>query len=234
MRAIIFDFFGTLTDPSAEMLRTETFAATAEALGVPPEPFSAAMSGSFPERIVGAYGGTRETLLAMARLCGAEPDGERLDLAVRTHHAGAERVRTPRREVLAVLDHLRARSYLLGLISDCSSELCEAWPNTVYASRIDAPVFSWREGRRKPARELYATAAARLGVPAAECWYVGDGGSREHDGARRAGMRPVLVTNVAYPAAAALRTDPDSYLPDHRIDDLDGLIRLLGSSDDNG
>jgi putative hydrolase of the HAD superfamily len=47
-------------------------------------------------------------------------------------------------------------------------------------------------------------------------------------------MRPVLVTNVAYPAAAALRTDPDSYLPDHRIDDLDGLIRLLGSSDDNG
>jgi putative hydrolase of the HAD superfamily len=146
MRAIIFDFFGTLTDPSAEMLRTETFAATAEALGVPPEPFSAAMSGSFPERIVGAYGGTRETLLAMARLCGAEPDGERLDLAVRTHHAGAERVRTPRREVLAVLDHLRARSYLLGLISDCSSELCEAWPNTVYASRIDAPVFSLARG----------------------------------------------------------------------------------------
>jgi hypothetical protein len=29
MRAIVFDFFGTLTDPSAEALRADTFAATA-------------------------------------------------------------------------------------------------------------------------------------------------------------------------------------------------------------
>jgi putative hydrolase of the HAD superfamily len=234
MRAIIFDFFGTLTDPSAESLRRETFTATAQALGVPPERFWTVMSGSFPERIVGAYGGTRATLLAMARLCGTEPDDETLDRAVATHRAGAERVRTPRPEAIGVLDHLRAEGYRLGLLSDCSSELCEAWPETVYASRIDAPVFSWREGHRKPDPRLYATAAARLGVPAAECWFVGDGGSREHDGARRAGMRPVLVTNAAHPTVAALRTDPDSYLPEHRIDDLAGLIRLLGSSHDNG
>ncbi|MEU4618780.1 HAD family hydrolase [Actinoplanes sp. NPDC023801] len=230
MRAIIFDFFGTLTDPAAELLRRETFTATAEALGVPPERFWTAMSGSFPQRIVGAYGGTRETLLAMARLCGAEPGDDRLDRAVATHHAGAERVRRPRPGVLAVLDHLRALDYRLGLLSDCSSELYEAWPGTVYAPRIDAPVFSWREGLRKPDPRLYATAAARLGVPPAECWFVGDGGSGEHAGALRAGMRPVLVTNAAWPAAAALRSDPDVYLPDHRIDDMDGLLPLLASS----
>jgi putative hydrolase of the HAD superfamily len=234
MRAIIFDFFGTLTDPSAELLRKDTFTATADALGVPPERFGAAMTGSFPQRIVGVYGGTRETLLAMARLCGTEPGAEVLDRAVATHRAGAERVRTPRPGAVEVLGHLRARDYRLGLLSDCSSELCEAWPETVWAPLIDAPVFSWREGHRKPDPRLYATVAARLGVPPAECWFVGDGGSREHDGARLAGMRPVLVTNVAYPMAAALRSDPDSYLPEHRIDDLDGLLRLLGSSGDIG
>jgi putative hydrolase of the HAD superfamily len=234
MRAIIFDFFGTLTDPSAETLRRETFTATAEALGVQQDRFWAAMSGSFPERIIGAYGGTRATLLAMARLCGTEPDEDCLDRAVAAHRKGAERVRTPRPESLAVLDRLRADGYRLGLLSDCSSELYEAWPETVYAPRIDAPVFSWKEGRRKPAPELYATAAARLGVRPSECWYVGDGGSREHDGALRAGMRPVLVTNVAHPAAAALRSDPDAYLPEHRVDDLTGLIRLLGPGNDNG
>ncbi|GIF43144.1 HAD family hydrolase [Actinoplanes xinjiangensis] len=233
MRAIIFDFFGTLTDPSAELLRKETIQATAAVLGVEPERFWSAMASSFPQRIVGAYGGTRDTLRAVARQCGTDPDDERLDRAVATHHAGAERVRTPRPGVLAILDHLRAEGYLLGLISDCSSELYEAWPETDYASRIDAPVFSWREGHRKPDPRLYATAAARLGVPAAECWFVGDGGSREHHGARRAGMRPVLVTNAAYPGAGGLRTDPDSYLPDHRIDEVDDLIRLLGSSHDN-
>jgi putative hydrolase of the HAD superfamily len=234
MRAIIFDFFGTLTEPSAELLRKEAFRATAAELGVEPERFWSAMSASFPERIVGAYGGTRDTLRAIARQCGADPDDERLGRAVATHRAGAERVRTPRNGVLAVLDHLRAQDYRLGLISDCSSELYEAWPKTDYASRIDAPVFSWREGCRKPDPRLYATAAACLGVPAAECWYVGDGGSREHDGARQAGMRPVLVTNLAHPGVGELRSDPDTYLPEHRIDEIGELIRLLGTSHDNG
>ncbi|MBB3097212.1 putative hydrolase of the HAD superfamily [Actinoplanes campanulatus] len=234
MRAVIFDFFGTLTDPAAEALRPGTFGETAAALGVPAEPFRAAMVASFPQRIVGAFGGTRETLRTMAHRCGAEPDDERLDHAVATHHAGAERLRTPRRDALAVLDHLRAQDFRLGLLSDCASELSEAWPGTVYADRIDAPVFSWREGRRKPDPRLYAVAAERLGVPAAECWFVGDGGGREHDGARRAGMRPVLVTNAAYPGAPGMRVDPDTYLPEHRIDELDELIRLLGTACDNG
>lgn len=234
MRAIIFDFFGTLTDPSAELLRKEAFQATADALGVDRDRFWTAMTTSFPERIVGAYGSTRDTLRTIARQCGTDPGDERLDRAVAVHHAGAEKVRTPRNGVLAVLDHLRTDNYRLGLISDCSSELYEAWSGTVYAPRIDAPVFSWREGHRKPDPRLYATAAARLGVTPGECWFVGDGGSREHDGALRAGMRPVLVTNAAYPGVGGLRTDPDTYLPDHRIDEIDDLIRLLGSSHDNG
>ncbi|WP_433792197.1 HAD family hydrolase [Actinoplanes sp. CA-252034] len=234
MRAIIFDFFGTLTDPSAELLRKETLQTTAVALGVDPERFWAAMVSSFPERIVGAYGGTRDTLCAIARQCGADPDTERLDRALTTHRAGAERVRTPRRGALAVLDHLRALDYRLGLISDCSSELFEAWPDTAYASRIDAPVFSWQERIRKPDPRLYATAAARLGVRPTDCWFVGDGGSREHDGARRAGMRPVLVTNAGYPGVGGLRSDPDTYVPEDRIDELDELIRFMGSSHDNG
>lgn len=231
---MVFDFFGTLTDPAVEALRMGTFDSTAAALGVEPERFRAVMRGSFPRRIVGAYGGTRETLLAMARLCGVEPDDCRLDLALRTHHAGAERLRTPRPEALAVLGHLRTRGFRLGLLSDCASELCEAWTTTPYAGRIDVPVFSWREGRRKPDPRLYETVAARLGVPPGECWFVGDGGSREHDGALRAGMRPVLVTNAGYPGAGRLRDDPDSYLPEHRVDDLTGLIRLLESHHDIG
>ena len=57
----------------------------------------------------------------------------------------------------------------------------------------------------------------------------GDGGSREHDGARRAGMRPVLVSNAAYPGAEAYRSDPDPYRPDRVIADLDALPALIVS-----
>jgi putative hydrolase of the HAD superfamily len=146
---------------------------------------------------------------------------------VTSHHAGAELVRRPRSGALATLDRLRAGGYRLGLLSDCSSELYEAWADTPYASRIDAPVFSWREGLRKPDPRLYATVAARLGVPAEDCWYVGDGGSREHAGAERAGMRPVLITNAGHPGAHAFRVDPDAFVPRLSIDDITALPALV-------
>jgi putative hydrolase of the HAD superfamily len=227
VRAVVFDFFGTLSDPRAESGRQAAFGATAAALGIPADRFWAAMAASYPERIVGHFGGTRDTLTAIARRCGVAPTDDQLDAAVAVQEAGAERVRPPRPGALELLDRLRVDGFRLGLISDCSSELCEAWPTTPYAPRIDVPVFSWREGCRKPDPRLYAAAATRLGVPASECWYVGDGGSREHDGARRAGMRPVLVTNAAFPEARGFRTDPDTYRPDAVIDDLAELAALL-------
>jgi putative hydrolase of the HAD superfamily len=228
MRAVVFDFFGTLTDPSAEALRLSSFGATAAALGVPAGDFTAAMSGTFPQRIVGAFGDTRATLRAMAERCGASPTSGQLDDAVAVQHAGAAAVRRPRPGVLAVLDRLRAAGLRLGLISDCSSELVEAWSTTEYAGRIDAPVFSWQEGHRKPDLRLYAAVGERLGVAPGDCWYVGDGGSREFQGALAAGMRPILVTNEDYPAAGAHRTDPDPVVPDLSVKDLLELPTLLG------
>jgi putative hydrolase of the HAD superfamily len=229
VQAIVFDFFGTLTDPDAEAERRDAFAATAAALEISAASFWAAMSASFPERITGVHGGTRTTLLAMARRCGVEPSEQRLDAAVAVQHEASQRVRRARPGVLEVLDDLRAAGFRLAMLSDCSSELCEGWPATVFAPRIDATVFSWQEGRRKPDGLLYATAASRLGVPASRCWFVGDGGSREHQGARAAGMRPVLVTNAGYPGATAFRDDPDPFVPDFVVDDLDQLPALVGA-----
>lgn len=227
MRAIVFDFFGTLTDPAAEADRRDAFSATASELGVPAARFWAAMGESFPERITGIHGGTRATLLEMARRCGVEPSGRQLDAAVVTQHAGAQRVRRPRPGVLEVLDGLRTAGFRLAVLSDCSSELCEGWSGTAFAPRMDAAVFSWQEGYRKPDRRLYATAAARLGVSATQCWFVGDGGSREHQGARSAGMRPVLVTNAGYPGATAFRDDPDTFLPELAVDDVTEVPALV-------
>ncbi len=227
MRAIVFDFFGTLTDPAAEVGRLDTFAATAAALGAPVDRFCAAMVGAFPERITGVHGDTRATLREMARRCGIEPSDRRLDDAVAAQHRGAELMRRPRSGALSVLDTLRARGFLLGVLSDCSSELCEGWPATAFAARIDAAVFSWREGYRKPDTRLYATVAARLAVPASACWYVGDGGSRELQGARSAGMRPVLLTNAGHPGASVYRDDPDTYRPELRIADIVDVLDLV-------
>ncbi|GAA3345743.1 hypothetical protein GCM10020358_53930 [Amorphoplanes nipponensis] len=227
MRAVVFDFFGTLTDPAAEAGRLAAFTATAAALGVPADAFRAAMSATFGERATGVFGGTRATLRTMALRCGVSPAPEALEAATAVQLAGAATVRTPRPGALTVLAALRERGLRLGLISDCSSELAESWPRTPFAPLIDVPVFSWREGCRKPDQRLYATVARRLGVPPAQCWYVGDGGSREHTGAAAAGMRPVLVTNAGYPQAAAYRDDPDTHVPELAVAELTELLAVL-------
>jgi putative hydrolase of the HAD superfamily len=227
MKAVVFDFFGTLTDPSAEAGRLASFAATARALGVPPDAFGTTMAGTFGERATGAFGDTRSTLRAMALRCGVSPTPAALDEATAVQLAGSAAVRAPRPGALTVLATLRRRGLRLGLISDCSSELPESWPATPFAPLLDAAVFSWREGYRKPDQRLYATVAGRLGVAPQECWYVGDGGSREHRGAATAGMRPVLVTNVNYPAVAAYRDDPDTHVPDLAVDELPELLTLV-------
>ncbi|MFI7603140.1 HAD family hydrolase [Actinoplanes sp. NPDC049681] len=227
MKAVVLDFFGTLTDPSLEAGRRASFTATAAALGVPADDFWTAMSGSFPERICGLLGDTRATLEVVARRCGAAPSEAEVTAAAEIHLRGAAEMRKPRPEALSTLRTLRAAGFRLGLISDCSSELVESWASTPYAPLLDAAVFSWQEGYRKPDRRLYETAARRLRVRPADCWFVGDGGSREHWGAARAGMRPVLVTNAGYADAAALRNDPDSYLPTATVDDLSGLPALV-------
>ncbi|GAA3923053.1 HAD family hydrolase [Actinoplanes auranticolor] len=109
MKAVVFDFFGTLTDPSAEAGRLASFAATAAALGMPADAFATTMAATFRERATGAFGDTRATLQAVAQRCGVTPTPAALDAATAVQLAGAATVRTPRPGVLTVLATLRER-----------------------------------------------------------------------------------------------------------------------------
>lgn len=228
MRAVVFDLFGTLSDPTVEITRREVMAETARALGVGPDEFWVQLSASFPDRIVGRYGGTRQTLTFLAQQCGATPSQEQLERALLVHLAGARRLRAPRPGALEVLTELRRRGYRLAVLSDCSSEVAEGWLDSPYDQLVDAAVLSWQEGYRKPDPRLYATVTRRLAVPAEQCWYVGDGGGRELTGARAAHMTPVLVTNALVPAAAGHRADADDYIPALQVPDLLDLLNTVG------
>jgi putative hydrolase of the HAD superfamily len=61
-------------------------------------------------------------------------------------------------------------------------------------NRLDAVVFSYELGVRKPDPRIYRHALDALGARPEDTLFVGDGGSDEHRGARAVGMRSVLVT----------------------------------------
>jgi putative hydrolase of the HAD superfamily len=193
MTAVVFDFYGTLTPVAPTGVWTEHVSLMAGALGVAPEALTRALDESHPERFTGALGGTRQTFLTLAARLGVHPTEDQLDETVRLREAMQENLLRLRPETVPVIGQLRARGLRIGLVSDCTAELPEAWPRLPVAPLVDAPVFSFVEGTRKPDPRLFRAAADRLGVAPAACLYVGDGGGRELTGSAAVGMHPVLL-----------------------------------------
>jgi putative hydrolase of the HAD superfamily len=192
-RAVVFDFYGTLTpmgDPQAWAANT---ARMAQALGVARETLARVLTETFGERMTGAYGDVPHTMEALAALLGVELTAEQLDTVVRIRREIQEVSFVLRPETVPVLTQLRDGGLRLGLVSDCTIELPDAWPGLPVASLISAPVFSCVERTRKPDPRLFRTAASRLGVDPYDCVYVGDGGGHELTGASRVGMTAVLL-----------------------------------------
>ncbi len=97
-------------------------------------------------------------------------------------------------EVLSLLQQLRNRGLRLGLISNASTDEVAAWPDSPLSPLFDAAIFSCHCGFCKPQPEIYHHALQRMGVAVTEALFVGDGGSEEHQGARRVGLDNVLLT----------------------------------------
>ncbi len=124
---------------------------------------------------------------------------------------GVSRPPTPARHVttaVRTLRRLRHRGLQIGVVSDCTHELPEAWPDLPVAPWVDATAFSVVLGERKPHPSLYLSACGQLGVAPHEVVYVGDGGSNELTGARSLGIPAVRL--VADDGRAALVYDAES------------------------
>jgi putative hydrolase of the HAD superfamily len=98
--------------------------------------------------------------------------------------------------MLTALDRLRAAGIRTALVSDAGADDVESWPRSPLRDRLDATVFSYEVGMRKPSRGIYEHALAAIDVAPADAIFVGDGGSDEHRGARAVGMKSVLVTRL--------------------------------------
>jgi FMN phosphatase YigB (HAD superfamily) len=128
--------------------------------------------------------------------------------------------------VLTTIDHLRSRGLRLGVISNCFAEDVVAWPQSSLASRFDCTVFSFDIGRAKPDPAIYIEASRRIGVSAADAWFIGDGQDDELTGAEAAGLR-------AFRALWFLRRWPHFREPPASVSTLarvEDLVRLVEQS----
>jgi len=108
----------------------------------------------------------------------------------------AEFVRTclvPRAGAIETLAELRARGFRTGLITVCTEDVELLWPESEFAGLFDAEVFSNAIGLSKPDPRIYLACCEQLGVEPHDAVFVGDGANDELEGARRVGLRPILI-----------------------------------------
>ncbi|MEV6629742.1 HAD family hydrolase [Actinoplanes sp. NPDC051470] len=222
LRAVIFDFFGTLT---RSVRRGPQHAEIARALGCDPEVVRGVLDRTFHSRAKGAFGSAEATLRWVSEQAGGRPRPAQLRAAVPARVDALKADTQLRLDAVSALTEIRGRGLATALISDCTHELPAFLPSLPVAGLLDASVFSVEVGFCKPDPRIYLTACERLGVRPEECVYVGDGGSHELTGAEAVGMTAVRL--AAPDLADHLVFGRDTRFRGAAVDSLTELLTLI-------
>jgi putative hydrolase of the HAD superfamily len=190
-RAVLFDFFGTLT---RAVRRGPSHVMVARILGCDHAAMVAALDRSYYARACGDLGSAEESLRWVAHQAGGHPTDDAVKAAVEVRMRAMREDTRLRYEAVPTLRELRRRGLRTAVVSDCTHELPAFLPRLPVDPLLDTAVYSIEVGRCKPSPAMYGTACDRLGVAPHECLYVGDGGSNELTGAVDAGMAAVRLT----------------------------------------
>lgn len=226
--AVVFDLWGTLVPQFDFAEFAASLRAMADAVGVDSDVFHQAWYDLWRERATGFFPTIQATLEHICAVNGGSPSEEQLDEGVRIRYAftRAVLVGRPRPDAVATLEAIKARGLALGLVSNCSAEVPDIWPETAFAPLIDIPVFSCTVGIKKPDKRIYRMACEGLGVAPGECVYVGDGFDQELRGAKAVGMWPILMAPPNERPPDTIEWEGDTWKGE-RIETLAQVIRLV-------
>lgn len=192
-QGVIFDLYGTLVEPFRGREGRGTIAAMAKVLGVPEHDLLGLWGTTFTARERGAFASIEENLRHVCDRLGVGRDAARVAAAAALRLDLHRRSLRPRAGSLETLAALREAGLRTGLVSNASVQTPELWRETSLAPLVEVPVFSSDAGLSKPDPRIYRLACEGLGLAPGRCLYVGDGSDGELEGARGAGLHPVLI-----------------------------------------
>jgi putative hydrolase of the HAD superfamily len=192
--SIIFDLFHTLT--SADVVRLPG-KGTSEILGVSRADWNRQLLSYSDDRLRGWVTDPFEIIEKMAHAIDPQIPAGVIKEAVENR---IERFRYALSNIedttIDTLTKLKRAGKLLGLISNADVNEIAGWEDSPLRRYFNSVIFSCNVGYVKPEKEIYEIALKELGVEGEYVLYVGDGGSDELSGAKKAGMKTVLTTHV--------------------------------------
>jgi len=216
--AVLIDFYDTLVHarPDGPFYR-----AVPTALGVDRDLWLACYRKLGRAAMLGIVPDLTTRVWIACQNAGNPVDRDTVSAVVREHVASFySGVRLDQHAVRA-LDTLRTAGLRLAVVSNAASASGQLLDVLGLRARVDTVVMSFSLGVLKPDPRIYRTALDALGVSPADAVFVGDGGDCELLGARRLGLRTVLIDR-GLPHTEASRADADRVCTD-----LDGAVRVL-------
>ena len=188
-KAVVFDLFETLITEWGHKKYTKR--EMCADLGVDKAAFDPFWEEKEEERYIGKIS-FEDSILYACEQCGKKPEQEIFEKVI------AERVRTKAEcfrfiqpELFQLLKALREQGLKTAILSNCSSEEVTVIRESELYQYFDEVILSFEVGMKKPDACIYEEALRRLGIMPDECVFVGDGGSRELEGAKSAGIKAV-------------------------------------------
>ena len=187
-RAVIFDMYETLITHFNTPLYFG--AQMAEEAGIPIEKFLPLWRSTEDDRTVGKL--ALEEVLSMIlkeNHCYSEALVNKM--AEKRTATKVELFKHLHSEIIPMLQALKEKGILIGLISNCYFEEASVIRKSQLFPYFDGVYFSCEQGVKKPDEEIFRRCMKELLVQPEECVYVGDGGSYELETAKGLGMKAV-------------------------------------------
>jgi len=195
MHGIVFDLFHTLVDPE-DFRPRQSFRVrdVAEAIDANGRDLIMFWKDTYDERTTTPVSGTDLILRYAADNDIAVSEAQRAEITDHLGNYQDDALEQPRPDVVDAVAGLAER-YPLVVLSNCYVEEVVGWPNSPLAPYFAGAAFSYAIGARKPDRASYLAATALLGLDPGNAAFIGNGGSKELQGAKDAGFAVVVHQN---------------------------------------
>ena len=128
-------------------------------------------------------------------------------------------------KVLEVLGRIREKGIKIGLISNADIIDIKYWNDSPLPAFFDSVIFSCDVGILKPETEIYQLAMKSLNVKPEESIFIGDGGSNELFGARRAGMKTIFSEYLD--CKSKIQKEMIIKYSDYHIESFDDILKFI-------
>jgi putative hydrolase of the HAD superfamily len=220
----IFDFFHTLTEAESKW---GNFPWTSDYLGIDRNVWGEYLQNHSRERLTGKIRSSYDIVKHLVEMIDPSIPDEKVryvsEFRVKRFANAVLNIPT---YVIDTLSVLKSKRKKIGLISNADCTELSEWPNSPIVKYFDSTIISCEIGMIKPDSEIYMESLRTLGSLPEETLFIGDGGSRELEGAKKCGLTTVMVEGIVQEFLAEAQLEKRRMYADYRVQFIDELLNM--------